>query len=92
MFCLPEAAANNGVNIPNDRTLVASNKRSKQDYKVKSRKQATQMVKKAYRAKVLSVQSAKVSGNPIYKAKLLGKDGIVFYVYIDAVSGQMSRR
>jgi len=50
------------------------------------------MVKGRYNAKVLSVQSSRVNGNPGYRAKLLSKDGVVFYVAIDAVTGQMSRQ
>ncbi|MFT4655441.1 MAG: putative membrane protein YkoI [Patiriisocius sp.] len=92
MFPAPEAAANYRLNTSGERVIDAPNKNVKQDYKVKNSKQATQMIKKTYRAKVLSVSSNKVNGNPGYKAKLLGNDGIVFYVYIDAISGQMIRR
>lgn len=96
MFPLREAAAsyalNGSLNIVNQGKFSTFKKNAKQDYKVKNRQQATQMVKEKYRAKVLSIQSTKVNGNNGYKAKLLGNDGIVFYVYIDATSGQMKRR
>lgn len=93
MFPFQETRANYGpLSIPNEVAHLALMKNAKQDYKVKDRQQATRMVKKNYRAKVLSVQSAKVNGNPGYKAKLLDSDGTVFYVYIDAISGQMKRR
>lgn len=96
LFPLQEALAsygsNDSFNRENGQSLRAMNKNDAQAYKVKSRQQATQMLKKRYNAKVVSVQSAKVNGNPGYKAKLLAQDGIVFYVYIDAVSGQMKRR
>lgn len=59
--------------------------------KVQSRKQATSMVKKQYNARVLSVVSAKSNGNSGYKAKLLDKNGTVFYVFINAETGRMSR-
>ncbi|GIU28987.1 peptidase M4 [Shewanella colwelliana] len=72
--------------------LMAAQKSSQQNLRVKSRQQATQMVKSQYGGKVLSVQSSKVNGNPGYRAKLLSADGVVFYVSIDAVTGQMSRR
>jgi uncharacterized membrane protein YkoI len=96
MFPLQEASANydsmSSLNKENGRSLQARNMTFAQDYKVKNRQQATQMLKKRYKAKVVNVQSAKVNGNPGYKAKLLANDGIVFYVYIDAVTGQMKRR
>lgn len=96
VFPLQEASANYGsmdsLNTENGRSVQARNKTDSQDYKVKNRQQATQMLKKRYSAKVINVQSAKVNGNPGYKAKLLTNDGIVFYVYIDAVTGQMKRR
>jgi uncharacterized membrane protein YkoI len=95
MFSLQNAEANYGsdrsLNTAKGRTQVAQSKNAKQEYKVKNRQQATQLVKEKYRAKVLSVQAIKVDGNPAYKAKLLGNDGIVFYVYIDASSGRMRR-
>jgi uncharacterized membrane protein YkoI len=62
-----------------------------QDLKVRSRQQATQMIKGQYKAKVLSVLTARVNGNPGYKAKLLSRDGVVFYVYIDATTGKTKR-
>ncbi|WP_258405094.1 PepSY domain-containing protein [Shewanella psychrotolerans] len=71
--------------------LIAAQK-NQPNLRVKNRQQATQMVKSQYGGKVLSVQSTKVNGNPGYRAKLLSADGVVFYVSIDAVSGQMSRR
>lgn len=91
-----EAVASNTSNLRhtkiNTHTFKAAKQSTKQAYKVKSRQQATKMIKKAYRAKVVSVSSATVNGNSGYKAKLLDTNGTVFYVYIDAVSGQMSRR
>lgn len=82
------SAANKGQSLA---SVTRVNNNDKQTLKVRSRKQATEMLKKRYNAKVLSVQSAKVNGNQAYKAKLLSSDGIVFFVYIDAVTGQMSR-
>lgn len=94
VFLLPSqvAKASNGVNVASEYQLLAQASNGKQAYKVKSRQQATQMVKKQYRAKVVSIQFTKVNGNPTYKAKLLGNDGVVFYVLLDASSGQMRRR
>lgn len=92
---LQEAVANNAVSKALKISIQSSEfllNNSSRDLKVKSRQQATSMVKSRYKAKVLSVSSNKVNGNPGYKAKLLGNDGTVFYVYIDAKSGQMRRR
>lgn len=61
------------------------------DLTVKSRKQATMMVKQGYDARVVSVVSVNANGVPGYRAKLLGKDGTVFYVFVNAKTGQMSR-
>jgi uncharacterized membrane protein YkoI len=83
---------NTSLNAAKAVNTVAFNKGNSQDNKVKSRQQATQMVKKKYRAKVLNLKLTKVDGNATYEAKLLGRDGIVFYVIIDARSGQMRRR
>ena len=96
MFPIQEASANYGSNnslsTENGRILQTRKKTDAQAHKVKNRQQATQMLIKRYSAKVINVQSAKVNGNPGYKAKLLANDGIVFYVYIDAITGQMTRR
>mgnify|MGYP001031184731 CR=1 FL=1 len=73
-------------------TSVSAFTMSQQALKVKDRRQATQMIKANYSAKLVSVVSAKVNGNPGYKAKLLGSDGVVFYVLLDAKTGQMKRR
>lgn len=95
MLPIREAFANNALS--NALKISAQNtgfllSNSNRDLKVKSRQQATSMVKSRYKAKVISVSSSKVNGNPGYKAKLLGNDGTVFYVYVDAKSGQMRRR
>jgi uncharacterized membrane protein YkoI len=70
--------------------LIAAQK-NQSNLRVKSRQQATQMVKNQYGGKILSIQSSMVNGNPGYRAKLLSPDGVVFYILIDAVSGKMSR-
>jgi uncharacterized membrane protein YkoI len=64
---------------------------SDQALKVKSRKQAIAMVEAKFKAKVLSITASKVNGNPGYRAKLLGNNGIVFYVNIDAKTGRMRK-
>ena len=97
LFRIPEARASHALNSSfvhisqanaiATLAMVSSN----QALKVKNRKQATSLVKARYKAKVLSVSSAKVNGNPGYKAKLLGDNGTVFYVYIDAKTAQMKR-
>ena len=98
LFILPtqKAEASYGpkrkLNTSPERALMAQAKNTTQDYKVKNRQQAAQMVKNKYRAKVVSIQFTKSDGRAGYKAKLLGNDGVVFYVFIDASSGQMKRR
>jgi uncharacterized membrane protein YkoI len=64
---------------------------NRQALKVSSRKQAASLAQARYKAKVLSVNSSKVNGNPGYRVKLLGNNGTVFYVLIDAKTGQMKR-
>jgi uncharacterized membrane protein YkoI len=85
-------ALNSALNSASSSAVIAANSKSRQENKVKSRKQATQMVKQKYKAKVLSVQLTEVDRKSVYVAKLLGNDGVVFYVYVDARSGQMRRR
>ncbi len=64
---------------------------TKDDLKVKSRKQATLLVKQRYDARVISIKSASSNGSKGYRAKLLSKDGTVFYVFVDAKTGRVSR-
>ena len=59
--------------------------------KVKSRKQAMAIVKKQYQAKILSVESSKGSARVGYRVKLLTNSGTVFYVFVDATTGRVSR-
>ncbi|CAM3886603.1 PepSY domain-containing protein [Shewanella aquimarina] len=92
LFPLQGNSAGHGISAASSSILMAAQKNTHQNLRVKNRQQATQMVKGRYNAKVLSVQSSRVNGNPGYRAKLLSKDGVVFYVAIDAVTGQMSRQ
>jgi uncharacterized membrane protein YkoI len=69
----------------------AKNGNGQQALKIKNRQQAAQIIKERYRAKVLSIGSTRVNGNPGYRAKLLSNDGVVFYVSIDAVSGRVKK-
>lgn len=88
-------ARSNAFNMLEAKTAGAfgsnANRQSEQALKVKSRKQATAMVEAKYKAKVLSVTASKVNGHPGYRAKLLDNNGIVFYVDIDAKTGQMKK-
>ena len=59
--------------------------------KVKSREQAIQRVKQQYQGQVLKAQSSRVQGHPGYKVKLISKEGLVFYVSVDAQTGSISR-
>jgi uncharacterized membrane protein YkoI len=59
--------------------------------KVTSREQAVQLVKKKYQGKVLKAQSSQVNGHSGYNIKLISKDGLVFYVSVDAQTGRVSR-
>lgn len=99
LFPLQEAAASNALSRVFEKATksylpVSKSKavmKNRQELKVKNRKQAISLVKSRYQAKVLSVNTSKVNGNPGYKAKLLGNNGTVFYVYIDAKTGLMKR-
>ncbi|WP_181006175.1 PepSY domain-containing protein [Shewanella insulae] len=92
LFPLKGNSAGYGISAASSSILMAAQKNTHQNLRVKNRQQAAQMVKGRFNAKVLSVQAARVNGNPGYRAKLLSKDGVVFYVAIDAVTGQMSKR
>lgn len=59
--------------------------------KVSSSQQAAQLVKSRYSGKILKVQSTRVNGNPGYRVKVLSKDGVVFYVSVDAKTGSIRR-
>lgn len=94
-LCLPQLgqASSLGLSILSSSSMMlAAEKSGPQQLRVKNRQQATQMVKSQYGGKILSMQSTKVNGNSGYRAKLLSADGVVFYVSIDAVTGQMFRR
>ena len=75
----------------NNRKLTNAQNQSTQSLIVKNRKQAIAMVKGRYQAKLLSMSSSKVNGNPGYRAKLLADKGTVFYVLIDAKTGRMKK-
>ena len=59
--------------------------------KVSSSQHTAQLVKSQYSAKILKVQSARVNGNPGYRVKLLSREGVVFYVSVDAKTGAIRR-
>lgn len=59
--------------------------------KVRSREQAIQLVKKQYPGQVLKAQSSRINGHSGYKVKMISKDGLVFYVSVDAQTGSISR-
>ena len=95
MFPIGEACAAYGAGSAFNKTISKvdreGSKKAQQDLAAISRKQAAAMVKTRYKAKVLSLSSSKVNGNPGYRAKLLDNNGTVFYVYIDATNGMMTR-
>ncbi|WP_372882921.1 PepSY domain-containing protein [Psychromonas sp.] len=81
---VPDAqAANNGK--------VASTAGQSSKLKVSSRAQAIQLAQRQYQGKVLKAQSSSVNSHPGYKVKMLSKEGLVFYVLIDAQTGRISR-
>jgi uncharacterized membrane protein YkoI len=59
--------------------------------KVRSREQAIQLGKKQYYGQVLKAQSSRITGHSGYKVKMISKDGLVFYVSVDAQTGSISR-
>jgi len=65
---------------------IKTNQQAKSQLRVKSSKQAAQMVKSRFGGKVLKVQKQK-SG---YRVKLIKADGHIVSVYVDAKSGRMS--
>ncbi len=75
---------------PNGPAFIKAVSLSRNALVVKSKKQAASMVKSRYKAKVLSISVSNGNGAG-YRAKLLGDDGTVFYVYIDAKTGKMKR-
>jgi uncharacterized membrane protein YkoI len=58
---------------------------------IKNPQQAMQRVRSQFQAKVLTIQSSQVNGNPGYRVKLLTKNGEVFYVLVDAKTGAVMR-
>ena len=68
-----------------------SSKKSPNKLKVRSRDQAIQLVKRQYQGKVLKAQSSRINGHPGYKVKLISKEGLVFYVSVDAQTGSVRR-
>ncbi|WOT06081.1 PepSY domain-containing protein [Shewanella youngdeokensis] len=69
-----------------------ANARGSKSLQVNSSQQAVQLVKRQYSGKVLKVQSANVRGGAGYRVKLLSKDGVVFYVNVNAKTGRVSRK
>ena len=69
--------------------LPGPNKQS--ELAIKSPQQAMQRVRSQFQAKVLTIQSSQVNGNPGYRVKLLTPDGEVFYVLVDAKTGAVIR-
>lgn len=61
------------------------------DLAIKSPQQAMQRVRSQFHAKVLTIQSSQVNGNPGYRVKLLTQEGEVFYVLVDARTGAVIR-
>lgn len=83
----PDRGSDKGNNRGKDRNSDNANAQ----LRVNSSQQAVQLVQSQYQGKVLKVQSSRVNGNPGYRIKMLGNDGVVFYVSVDAQSGRVSR-
>jgi uncharacterized membrane protein YkoI len=58
---------------------------------VRSREQAIQLVKRQYQGQVLKADSSRINGHSGYRVKMISKDGLVFYVSVDAQTGSISR-
>ncbi|MEZ9820470.1 PepSY domain-containing protein [Shewanella sp. 10N.286.45.A1] len=72
-------------------SMAMATNHSGKSLKVSSSQQAAQLVKSRYSGKILKVQSTRVNGNPGYRVKVLSKDGVVFYVSVDAKTGSIRR-
>lgn len=59
--------------------------------KVSSAKQAAARAKSKFSAKVLSVKASSNKQRNGYRVKMLSDKGVVFYVFVDAQSGRVSR-
>jgi uncharacterized membrane protein YkoI len=64
---------------------------SQSDLAIRTPQQAMQRVRSQYQAKVLTIQTSQVNGNPGYRVKLLTDQGEVFYVLVDAKTGAIYR-
>jgi len=60
--------------------------------KVKNRDQAVQLVKQSYQGKILNVRSYSQQTIPTYSVKLLSDKGVVFYLQVNAVNGNISKK
>jgi len=83
MSPIAQAAANNG------KTVRIAEQSAK--LKVNSRAQAIQLAQRQYQGKVLKAQSSNVNSHRGYSVKMLSKEGLVFYVLVDAETGRISR-
>lgn len=55
-----------------------------------SRKQVASLVRKQYaNHRILNIVLIESKGPPVYKVKTLSSDGVVKYVYVDAVGGDV---
>ena len=90
LFSLTATASNVQLSTISARS-TAGQSSTVNNLKVRSREQAMQLVKRQYQGKVLKVQSSRINGNPGYQVKLLSKKGAVFYVFVDARTGRVSR-
>ena len=86
------------VTVANAANSASSNSMAKQSsqkipnkLKVRSREQAIQLVKRQYQGKVLKAQSIRNNGHSGYQVKLISKEGLVFYVFVDAQTGSVRR-
>jgi len=71
--------------------LMAPDGKQQVKLRVRSPEQAASMASGRYPGKVLKVGRSTVNGNPGYRIKMVTDDGKVFYVAVDAVSGEVGR-
>jgi len=90
-LALPFAAIAPNAQAANNNGKKASSAEQSSKLKVSSRAQAIQLAQRQYQGKVLKAQSSSVNSHQGYKLKMLSKEGLVFYVLVDAETGSISR-
>lgn len=61
------------------------------ELKVTSSRQAANLAKRKFKAKVLSVSTSQSRSGAIYRVKMLSSDGVIFYALVYAKTGSVVR-